>query len=100
MEGQGNKRRRKPGDRGKSIRAAQNLGVPSGASPEWDGRAPHRGWHWLRRKRKGGGLKIAFSLSGGWSWRISDSIGRTTVEPATRVRTLFDYVAPVESPER
>ena len=41
---------------------------------------------------------MAFSLSGS-DWRIADSIGRTSVLTASKVRKLFDYVAPVEPPK-
>ncbi len=65
--------------------------------PTWDGHAPNKGWHWL--KRKGGGLRMAFSLTGS-DWRVADGIGRTAYFPAKRVAKMFDYVAPVEPPAR
>jgi hypothetical protein len=64
---------------------------------EWDGTAPHNGWHWLRRKG-GGDLRIAFSLSG-TDWRIADSIGRTASFPASQVMMLYDYVASIDPPK-
>ncbi|WP_445505331.1 hypothetical protein [Microvirga sp. G4-2] len=48
---------------------------------------------------EGRGLRIAFSLTGS-NWRIADGIGRTTVFPSATVRKLFDYVAPVDLPDK
>jgi hypothetical protein len=77
--------------------AEEEKAANENVSSAWDGKAPHKGWHWLKRKGRAGDLRIAFSLSGS-SWRIADSIGRTAVFPATTVRKLFDYIAPVDPP--
>jgi hypothetical protein len=42
---------------------------------------------------------MAFRLSGS-DWRVADSIGRTASFSAAKVGKLFDYVAPVDPPDR
>lgn len=74
--------------------------MPAAPLPDdrtWAGEPPSTGWYWLLRRRDRKPFMAHYDHQGS-GWRVSDSIGRTTVRGRGLVSRLYDLGPRVEAP--